>query len=236
MRIYEVLGVKQFRKMVFGFLNIFMLPFTIKMTKEERREFLNSKVKFINYNIPKTKSLVRIEKFKIWLFVNAGIHIYALIRLMPGFLNVLSGNISMLSAISNISCIIINLYCIMLQRYNYIRINQFIDRMTPYYEKQKEVVKDELRKEDALFNEHTYRIVNKRDKEKEITFEELISNLSLDELKKYRHYLEILKRKNCIKKFSCPNMRKIYKLEVPIKHNKTLKLEINPNVNKNTFN
>lgn len=40
MKIYELLGVKVFRKMVFTFRDILLFPLTIKMSKEEKRNFI----------------------------------------------------------------------------------------------------------------------------------------------------------------------------------------------------
>ena len=36
LKIYELLGIKTFRKMVFGFCKLIALPFTLLLPKEER--------------------------------------------------------------------------------------------------------------------------------------------------------------------------------------------------------
>ena len=138
MRIYELLGVKVFRKMAFGLRDILAFPLTIRMSKEERHDFLCNSAS--NYNLGKVKSLEDVKKFKKQLFINSGIHVWALSVCLPNFLKVIGGTASLSTAIINLTCIGINLYCIMLQRYNGIRINQLIEKMTPRYERQKDAI------------------------------------------------------------------------------------------------
>ncbi len=177
MKIYELLGVKIFRKMAFGLRDILLFPLTIKMSKEERKYRLYHTAS--NYNIGKVKSLEDVKKFKKQLFINASLHIWALSTCIPNFLKVIGGTASLSTTIINVICIVINLYCIMLQRYNCIRINQLIKKMTHLYEKQKDKIKDELRKEDSILSEHVYKIVDKKNKETSITFEFFIANANI---------------------------------------------------------
>ena len=79
----------------------------------------------------------------------------------------------------------------MLQRYNQIRINQTIKRILPYEEKQKTKIKEELKGLENSLSEHTYAIIDKKNNEKEITFNELLQTATLEELKKYRDYLNL---------------------------------------------
>lgn len=194
MKIYELLGVKVFRKMAFSLrdiLNILKFPSTIKMSKKERKEFLYNTVYNMvnNYNLGKVESLEDIKDFKKILFINAGIHICTSSLCFPYFLRIIGGTADLPIAIIDLTGIVINLYCIMLQRYNVIRINQLIKRMTPRYEKQKNTIKEELKKEDSLLLEHSYKIVDKKEKETNITFEDLIVNANIEQLKQYRDYL-----------------------------------------------
>ena len=54
LRIYGFLGVKIFRKMAFGLYKLFSFPFTIFMSKEERKEFYRASN---NYNMKKGHGL-----------------------------------------------------------------------------------------------------------------------------------------------------------------------------------
>ncbi len=65
----------------------------------------------------------------------------------------------------------------MTQRYNYIRMNQLIKRLTPRYERQKDAIKEELRKENSLLLDHTYKIID--EKETGISFDDLIANANI---------------------------------------------------------
>ncbi len=65
MRIYELLGIKIFRKMAFGFCYILLFPKTLKMSKEERKEFYKEFHNFrSNYHLGKVKSLEDVRNFK----------------------------------------------------------------------------------------------------------------------------------------------------------------------------
>lgn len=114
----------------------------------------------------------------------------------------------------------------MLQRYNCIRINQLIEKMTPRYEKQKDAIKEELIEKDSLLLEHTYKIIDKKEKETSVNFEDLIANASIDELKKYRNYLAYLQIVNRVVQVNdlCPDKEEI-DMSMPIEKNKTLKFE-----------
>ena len=127
------------------------------------------------------------------MFINSGIHVLGLSVCLPNFLKVIGGTASLSTTIINLTCIGINLYCIMLQRYNGIRINQLIEKMTPRYERQKDAIKEELRKEDSLLKEHTFKIVDRNKKEKKLTFDEIINTASLSQLTEYRKKLEYIK-------------------------------------------
>ncbi len=53
MSIYELLGIKLFKKMVFLFSDIIVFPITFRIPKKERKKFLNSISS--NYNLGKAK-------------------------------------------------------------------------------------------------------------------------------------------------------------------------------------
>lgn len=231
MRIYELLGVKVFRKMAFGLRDILAFPLTIRMSKEARHNFLYNIAS--NYNLGKVKSLEDVKKFKKQLFINSGIHVWALSVCLPNFLKAISGTASLSTAIINLTCIGINLYCIMLQRYNGIRINQLIEKMTPRYERQKDAMKEELRKEDSLLLEHTYKIVDKKERETSITFEDLIANANIEQLKQYREYLAHFQSINQSTQENDISAEHQVVVSMPMEKHKILKLELKPNKHNN---
>lgn len=224
MKLYELLGIKVFKKMAFFVRDIVTLPLTLKMPKEERKKSLYNTAS--NYNIEKEKSFENIKKFKKQLFKNAGIHIFALLAFLPSFIKIIMGMASLSTTIIVLPAMVMNIYCIMLQRYNCIRINQLIEKMTPRYEKQKDAIKEELIEKDSLLLEHSYKIIDKKEKEISVNFEDLIANASIDELKKYRNYLAYLQIVNRVVQVNdlCPDKEEI-DMSMPIEKNKTLKFE-----------
>lgn len=216
LKIYELLGVKTFRKLVFGFCNLLMF----KKTKEEREEILNS---VSNYKMKKGNGLQDLRDFKKQLLFNTKFHIGALLVCVPTFLKIADGTATLPAIIINLSCAAINIYSIMLQRYNYIRINEVLKRGRPREEKQRNELKEELRKKDLLLHQHTYKVVDKHDKEKEITLDELLENATLEQLKQCREYLELFTR--CNKRSYLED--EFYKdSKVPLGKKKTLKIEL----------
>lgn len=193
LKIYELLGIKTFRKMVFGFCKLIALPFTLLLPKEERKEFLNS-IKIINYNI-KGYNIQNLREFKKYLLLNAMFHVSALLFCLPNFMKVIGGMTSFLQTITSCIVITINCYCIMLQRYNHIRINKTINRIRPYEEKQKTQIKEELKKLENSLSVHNHIMIHKKNNDKKTTFDELLQNATLEELKEYRDYLNLVKLK-----------------------------------------
>lgn len=186
MKIYELLGVKIFRKMAFTLASIISLPLKLTMSKEEWKNYNN---KTSNYNIGKVKDLDDIKKYKKQMHLNASIHTFGLFLCI---VDLLLGGLDTFFIIMTL----INVYCIMLQRYNIIRLNKVIKKFYPKYEHQKEEIKKELIESDKLLKEHTYKIVKENKKEvteREVTFEELLNNSSLSELKAYRESLKYFK-------------------------------------------
>lgn len=226
LKIYEFLGVKKFRKMVFKLRDTFFLPILkiARLSKEERHKILYESPS--NYIMKKGHGIKDLKDFKKQLLFNAGVHIWSLSEFMPSFLKIIDGTASLPTIIITLSCVTINIYCIMLQRYNHIRINQVIKKIEPREKAKICKLKEELIREDSLLNKHTYKVVNKDDKEKDITFEELLETASYEQLKKFREYLSDFKEKNQILE-----QQRNYTLEeqsvisVPLKKNKTLKLE-----------
>lgn len=223
LKIYELLGVKIFRKIVFGLYKILGFPFTIFMSKEERKKAYNTPN---NYNMKKGHGIQDLRDFKKWLLFNTCVHAFALGYCIPIFLKVVSGTASLSTTINNLICIVINCYCIMLQRYNHIRINQVIKRMEPREEAKKKILKDELIKEDSLLCEHTYKVYNKRNKEKNVTFDELVKTASYVELKQFRDYLSQVKK--VMEGQQDYYVQQESNAGVLLHNNSTLKLELKP--------
>ena len=122
LKIYELLGVKTFRKIVFKLCYISMIPFTRHMTREERYNSIYNTPS--NYNMKKGHGIQDLRDFKKQLLLNAVIHLSALIACIPSFLNVIGGTATLFTTIATLFLVTINTYCIMLQRYNQIRIGQ----------------------------------------------------------------------------------------------------------------
>ena len=225
MKIYEMLGIKKFKKFLLSLNELVTYPFTRHMTKEERRNMLRDSGG--NYHLGKVKSVDDVKKFKKQLFLNSGIHVLGLLLCVSPSIKMIAGEASLVTDIIIPPLIALNSYCIMLQRYNNIRINRFIKKMEPRSKNEKDEVSDELRKEDSLIPEHTYKIIKKKNKEENITLDEVIDNSNIDDLKRYRQYLESFRRGNepiCGDKHYYDNS-----VSMPMKRNKTLRLELNNN-------
>ena len=186
MKIYEILGVKVFKKLVFAIANIIIMLFI--RNKEKRKERLYHTAN--NYCIGEL-SLEAIKKFKKQLYMNAQLHAISLVYFIPDFLKFIGGIASLSASVIPLTCIVINLYCIMLQRYNCIRINQVIEKVELRKERQKNTIKQELKKDASL--EHTKQIEDKKERETSKKIE--YNKASIEQLKIYRKYLIYLK--NC---------------------------------------
>ena len=88
LKIYELLGIKTFRKLAFKLRDIFILPFTLKMTKEERQNLLYERPS--NYIMKKGNGIKDLQDFKKQLLLNTGIHLWALSVCIPSFLRAIS--------------------------------------------------------------------------------------------------------------------------------------------------
>lgn len=232
MKIYELLGVKAFRKMAFFVRDTLAIPFNLDIPKEKRKEKLYSR--FSNYNLGKVRSVEDLKKYKKMIFINTFIHIWGLLVCLPGFFRTINGITSMSFGIINLGCIILNSYCIMLQRYNCIRINQLIEKMKIRDEKQKEKIREELRKEDSMLLDHTYKIVDSKEKDNEfdVTIEDLIQNANLEQLKKYRDYLSQFQMVNQeIQNDKVLSNFDEVEVKVPTENGKQLKLKLRKSKN-----
>ncbi len=225
LKIYELLGIKTFRKAAFKFFYVLFIPFSLDMTKEERYRLIYKTPN--NYIMKKGNGLQDLQDFKKCLLFNVGIHSLALFVCIPYFLEIIKGTVSLMATIISLFLAMINIYCIMLQRYNYIRINNVIKKFLPREEAKKDILKEELKKEDSLLAAHTYSIVNKQNKEKSISFQEFLDTATYHELIKYRNYLsnQLAMGQQDFSELEENSFR------VPFSKNKSLKLELLPNRN-----
>lgn len=195
MKFYEAIGIKHFRNAAFGLRNAFFFPATIFKSKEARKEMykdLNNTA--TNYNFGPVKSLEDVKAFKKQLALNAGIHIFAGVGCTTTLVSQLcSQQPNTGTLIVNGVCAAVNLYCILLQRYNQIRINDLIKKMTPHYLRQKNKERNEIREKDAsLPDGHKFTLVDKKGNEEPITIDELIENANMEDLRRLKNGLEDL--------------------------------------------
>lgn len=229
MKIYESLGVKKFRKMAFCLRDILCFPLKLFVKKEERKDYFYNMSS--NYNIGRDKSLEKIKAFKGQLLFNSLFHLGCLLFIcLPDSIKIGLGDVNLYQNIVYYLTICINSYCIMLQRYNEIRIDDVIERMAPKYEKQKENIKKDIKESDDKMLDHFYKIIDKKESEKNINLDEIIENASIEELKKYRYYIKKFQESDqLLQKIGYYDDNKIVNMSVPITRNKTLVLELNPN-------
>lgn len=192
MKIYEKLGIKNFKNIIcnLGYLGFSSLPDLV--FKKNRQNFINQvkstcEMGRTNYTIGTTNNLEDIKSFKKMTLLNGGIHLFNLIACIAVLIAI--GNTVYM--IIPILLSILDIYCIMLQRYNTIRINQTMKKFKPHYERKKNQMKEELIKKDSLLAEHTYKIINvKVKKELDTTIEDLLSTATYDQLLEYKGYLD----------------------------------------------
>ena len=215
MRIYELLGVNIFRKYIlFTCEKIFKsinIDVGYRIKKLNIEGVINYKKYIIGFTI--THSILLLD-----IFVQCIIYHKALSDFLYS--------------------ILLQSYCIMTQRYNYIRMKQLIKRLTPKYERQKDEIKKELKKEDSKLLDHTYKIVDKKERETNISFDDLIANASIEQLKQYRENLAHFQSIN-----QSMQENDFYPAEyqvqvqvdvsIPMKKNKSLKIEFKPKKHNN---
>lgn len=98
LKIYEWLGIKTFRKIVFKFNYIILIPFTFRMTKEERWNLIHNTPS--NYTMKMGNGIQDLKDFKKQLILNTSIHIAALICCIPGFLAIIENSASLFTIVT----------------------------------------------------------------------------------------------------------------------------------------
>ena len=211
MRIYELLGVNIFRKYIL-------------FTWEKIAKSINIDV---GYRIKKLniEGVINYKKYIIGLTITHSILL----------LDIFVQCIIYHKALSDfLFSILLQSYCIMTQRYNYIRMKQLIKRLTPKYERQKDEIKKELRKENSKLLDHTYKIVDKKERETNISFDDLIANASIEQLKQYRENLAHFQSINQLMQENdfYPAEYQV-NVSIPMKKHKSLKIEFKPKKHNN---
>lgn len=126
MRVYELLGIKTFRKMVFEL---------------ERMIHKKDRGRNVNYHIPHN-DLQSLDDFVKYLFYNGSIHVRNIVGICAFF--AVKGCIGFKVAWYDgiiLTLLIKDIYCVMLQRYNYLRI---MERKEILAEKNRKLIQAEV--------------------------------------------------------------------------------------------
>ena len=100
--------------------------------------------------------------------------------------------------------------------------------MTPRYERQKDIIKEELKKDDSLLLVRSYKIIDKKGRQNNITFDDLIANANIEQLNNIRACIIELVQENDGFYYDNPQRDVI----IPMENKKILKLELKPNNHK----
>ena len=165
-KIYELLGIKLFKKAVFKLEKIIH-------RKDGKRN--------INYHIKKSNDMESVDNFKKFLYYNGAIHTKNLIFDIPVIILMIVFRYNLILIVPIMLWLIKDIYCIMLQRYNWLKINGFEEKLQVRKNKRIERRVEEIDKEKIKVNLE----------QKEIDKNELVA-----ELEKMRNYLMKIKSEN----------------------------------------
>ena len=165
-KIYELLGIKLFKKAVF------------KLEKIIHRK---DGKKNINYHIKNSNDMESVDNFKKFLYYNGAIHTKNLIFDIPVIILMIVFRYNLILIVPIMLWSIKDIYCIMLQRYNWLKINGFEEKLEVRKNKRIERRVEEIDKEKIKVNLE----------QKEIDKNELVA-----ELEKMRNYLMKIKSEN----------------------------------------
>ncbi len=199
MNVYEALGVKQFKKFVLWLRDNLPAKATKGLSKEEKLAIMRNTPS--NYSIGNVADLDAVKNFKKKIRYNAKVHLVGMASSIFYFTSLAlnPGSIFVPFVVIHSIFFPINTYCVMLQRYNNIRINELIKKMTPRYERQKNVIREEIKKDDNEILSHEYVMTNDKDEREVVTIDEIIDNSSIEQLRKMKETLEKFVREsdNC---------------------------------------
>lgn len=151
-KIYELLGIKLFKKAVF------------KLEKIIHRK---DGKKNINYHIKNSNDMESVDNFKKFLYYNGAIHTKNLIFDIPVIILMIVFKYNLILIIPIMLWLVKDIYCIMLQRYNWLKINNFEKKLNVRKDKKIERRIEEIDKEKIKTNLE----------EKEIDKKELVEEL-----------------------------------------------------------
>ena len=183
-KIYELLGVKIFKKLVF------------RLEKIIHRK---DKGKNINYHLKNSISKESIDGFRKYLYFNGYIHTSNIIKGIVAIVAMIVFNTNPILVVILSLLLVKDAYCIMLQRYNWIKLNDTENKLNVREERQI------VRKTSKMDNE----ILKANIETKGMNEEELI-----EELKKLRNYLLNINSDNCVLNDSIINITDITKKDV----------------------
>lgn len=151
-KLYEFLGIKKFRILIFKIVGfILYLPLKIKFGSVEAKQIIKDALTMqtgSNYRIGKGFNLNVLRRHKKMLFINTIPHAISLYATLDFMLN----SQTLFSFLFGIPWSLMNAYCIMLQRYNQIRINKVIKKFEGKekreIEETKKVILEESKGED----------------------------------------------------------------------------------------
>lgn len=178
-KIYEVLGVKKFKKIV---LELQYRALHLIDKNITRNDYYKSSS---NYRMKKGNGTKDLKDFKKMLLFNGSIHSFLLVY---SFFRGVVGITSVITVLPWIGSIVLNSYCVMLQRYNWIRINHVLRKCEPAENKKKLELCDELKKSEHISDKCQHKIITSK-KISDISVDELINISSLQQLRKYRDFL-----------------------------------------------
>lgn len=209
MRIYELLGVNLFRKYIL-------------FSWEKIAKILHIPIKYRLSNL----STNAVTDYKIATFCFSVIHGALL------FIYIIDC-ISIKGSISNyLFAYFLNSYCIMTQRYNYLRIKRIENKRKILDERKNNIIKNSI-KDDLLPLEYT----DKMERETSITFDDLITDSNIEQLKQMREdLLELKNISQSVKENDFYFVEHQEDASIPMNKSKTIKLELKLNKTNNNVN
>lgn len=186
-KIYEFLGVKLFKKAVF------------KLEKIIHRK---DKGQNINYHIKNSNSRESVNSFRKYLYYNGFIHIKNIVLGILTIIFIIIFRTNPLIIILLSLLLIKDAYCVMLQRYNWLKLNTFEERLKIREERKIDKKTSQINKEQLI-----EKINNKKISKKEL----------LEEIQRMRNYLINIQNDNNILSNSISDITDIVKEERNIK-------------------
>lgn len=183
MGFYEKLGIKKFRSMVINFyyLSTYLSGFLFGRKTSYKEHKRTAREVPTNYFIGRNINYEKIKKFKIAIYFNSAIHIYALASIIKGIVS-LGIEITLSEIILCSIFAILNVYCLMLQRYIYLKINRTLSIIKNASERQSKESEHVLKETNNKQNEHTYKQSNQLESLKE--YREFLTNLNSENIEK----------------------------------------------------